>query len=196
MQRRNVRLSEHRHRGKLNRVITCRLPFELRFLRYLLGGYAFSVPEAVQRAELRSLRRPSAGRDICASAQGSDGESHGGERNRTCISTRYRSTPGTKYLLRDKLKMLNCYMRARTRSFLRGFNHHSYFIELLPANAMWEGKTEYLLDSRPIQRHMSILTRTNYQTPQRLRRGFFRSSVFQQDLHVDRTRAVVGILNR
>ena len=91
--------------------------------------------------------------------------------------------------------MLNCYMRARTRSFLSGFNRHNDFIELLPANAMWEEKTEYLLDSRPIQRHMSILTRRNHQAPQGLRRGFFRSSVFQQDLHVDRTWAVVGILN-
>jgi NAD(P)-dependent dehydrogenase (short-subunit alcohol dehydrogenase family) len=54
--------------------------------------------------------------------------------------TRCRSnrTPGTKYLLRDQLKMLNCYMRARPRSFLGGFNHHSYFIELLPASAWWE----------------------------------------------------------
>ena len=92
--------------------------------------------------------------------------------------------------------MLNCYMRARTRSFPRGFNHHSDFIELLPVSVWWEGKTEYLLDRRPIQRHMSILTRRNHQAPQGLRRGSFRSSVFQQDLHVDRTWAVVGILNR
>ena len=87
-------------------------------------------------------------------------------------------------------------MRARTRSFLSGFNYHSYFIKLLPANALWEGKTEYLLNRRPIPRHMSILTRRNHQAPQGLRRGSFRSSVFQQDLHVDRTWAVVGILNR
>ena len=38
-------LASHRHRGKLNRVITCRLPFELRLLRYLLGRYAISMPE-------------------------------------------------------------------------------------------------------------------------------------------------------